>query len=280
MKETKTQSSKKNTSKNISKLQISADTVSLLRTLARKYETKDFLTEDPSQFLYWYKKPVDTELAAFTAALLSFGNRKQFIPKIKYILSEADISGGIYHWIKNRDFEKTFSVSDNTKFYRFYSYRDMYYLFNRLFMFLDVEKSLGIFFHTKYVEELNRIDPDTNKPVQNPRHLIDVIADCFPDCAIVPQTKTSAKKRLCMFLRWMVRTDSPVDIGLWPWFSSRDLIIPLDVHVISEAQKLGLIAKDAPASRKTAEKLTETAREIFDDDPCRLDFALFGKGVN
>ena len=45
-------------------------------------------------------------------------------------------------------------------------------------------------------------------------------------------------------------------------------------------KKLGLIAKDAPASRKTAEKLTETAREIFDDDPCRLDFALFGKGVN
>lgn len=255
-------------------------TISLLRNLAAKYETKDFLSEDPSQFLYYYKKPVDTELAAFVAALLSFGNRKQFIPKIKFILEEADLSGGIYHWIKNRDFEKTFSVSNNAKFYRFYSYRDMYYLFNRLFMFLDVEKSLGIYFHAKYVEELNRVDPDTNKPVQNPRHLIDIIASCFPDCSIVPQTKTSAKKRLCMFLRWMVRTDSPVDIGLWPWFSSKDLIIPLDVHVIQEAEEMELISKGTPATRKTAEKLTEIAREIFEDDPCKLDFALFGKGVN
>ena len=44
--------------------------------LADKYETKDFLAEDPSQFLYYYKKPEDIELCAFIASLLSFGSRK------------------------------------------------------------------------------------------------------------------------------------------------------------------------------------------------------------
>ena len=50
--------------------------------LAHKYQTKDFLKEDPSQFLYYYNTPQDIELCSFIAALLSFGSRKQFIPKI------------------------------------------------------------------------------------------------------------------------------------------------------------------------------------------------------
>ena len=39
--------------------------------LADKYETKDFLKEDPSQFLYYYNTPQDIELCSFIAALLS-----------------------------------------------------------------------------------------------------------------------------------------------------------------------------------------------------------------
>ena len=34
----------------------------------------------------------------------------------------------------------------------------------------------------------------------------------------------SALKRLNMFLRWMVRQNSPVDLGIWTWFDSKDLI--------------------------------------------------------
>ncbi|MBR0546133.1 MAG: DUF2400 family protein, partial [Treponema sp.] len=48
-----------------------------LRELAEKYETADFVKEDPSQFLRWYTQVRDVEVAAFTAAMLSFGNRKQ-----------------------------------------------------------------------------------------------------------------------------------------------------------------------------------------------------------
>ena len=54
-----------------------------LEELAEKYETADFVKEDPSQFLRWYTQVRDVEVAAFTAAMLSFGNRKQFIPKIR-----------------------------------------------------------------------------------------------------------------------------------------------------------------------------------------------------
>lgn len=83
-----------------------------------------------------------------------------------------------------------------------------------------------------------------------------------------------------MFLRWMVRTGSPVDLGLWKWYPAADLLIPLDVHVMQEAQKLGLLPKNATASRKTALLLTKQMEQIFPGDPCRADYALFGLGVN
>ena len=63
------------------------------------------------------------------------------------------------------------------------------------------------------------------------------------------------------------------------WKSS-SLLIPLDTHVLQEAQKLGLISEKAKASRKTALELTEKMKEVFPGDPARADYALFGLGVD
>ena len=97
---------------------------------------------------------------------------------------------------------------------------------------------------------------------------------------LVPESTTSACKRLCMFLRWMVRTDSPVDLGLWSDFiDRRTLLMPLDTHVLQQAQRLGLI-KSSTASMSACRRLTARLAQIFPDDPLRADFALFGYGVN
>ena len=69
---------------------IQPQTKKLLISLAQKYEVPAFTLEDPSQFLCWYSSPCDIEPACFIAAMLSFGNRKQFIPKIKSIFQIPD----------------------------------------------------------------------------------------------------------------------------------------------------------------------------------------------
>ena len=85
-----------------------------LRVLAQKYEVTSFTEKDPSQFLRYYQNVRDAEAASFIASLLSFGNRKQFIPKISYILALADeTSGDIVSWLKTRAFQKTFISSLN-----------------------------------------------------------------------------------------------------------------------------------------------------------------------
>ena len=90
----------------------------------------------------------------------------------------------------------------------------------------------------------------------------------------------SAAKRLNMFLRWMVRKGSPVDIGIWSeLINQRTLIMPLDTHVIQQAMQLGLL-KSKSATMVAARRLTEELATFFPEDPLKADFALFGYGVN
>ena len=113
-----------------------------------------------------------------------------------------------------------------------------------------------------------------------PLHLDKIISQTFPKSTIVPKGKNSANKRIHMFLRWMVRQNSPVDLGIWSWYPQSQLIIPLDVHVMQESIKLGLLPEKSKASYKTALELTNQLSEIFPGDPCRGDYALFGYGVD
>lgn len=82
-----------------------------------------------------------------------------------------------------------------------------------------------------------------------------------------------------MFLRWMVRDGSPVDLGLWSDFiDKRNLLIPMDTHVQQMAQQLQLIHQRT-ATWASVIALTEELRQVFPDDPAKGDFALFGAGV-
>lgn len=241
-----------------------------LRTLADKYECTSFCDDDPSQFLQHYKNVsgavvADAEAASFLAAMLSFGSRSQFIPKINEILQIADNkSGTISKWLADGCFKKDFPHGEK-KFYRFYSYDDMQVFFEELAKIIKKSGSLGEHFRKAW-------EGDNSLP--------QIISSSFPKSRIVPKGKNSANKRIHMFLRWMVRQNSPVDIGIWSWYPQSELLIPLDVHVMQQAIELGLIPENATASNKTARLLTEQMKQIFPGDPSRADYALFGLGVS
>ena len=263
-------------------LEINEELKIKLRNLADKYEVPSFTDEDPSQFLRWYQPEAgrgsvaDVEAASFIAAMLAFGNRKQFIPKIRQILETSDRSlGSLSEWLRAGAYKKDFPHGE-TKFYRFYSYDDMQVFFGELAEVLNTAGSLGEYVRTAVVDAKNTVV----EPVETTADISTLISATFPNSAIVPKGRSSANKRIHMFLRWMVRRNSPVDLGLWEWADPASLIIPLDVHVMQEAEKLGLIPEGAVASRKTAECLTAVLAEVFPGDPCRGDFALFGLGVD
>ena len=82
-----------------------------------------------------------------------------------------------------------------------------------------------------------------------------------------------------MMRRWMVRDDGKVDLGLWKKIRKTDLIIPLDVHVYNRAVACGLTRRKQ-RDLKTAMQITDAFKDIFPDDPCLGDFALFGYDID
>lgn len=92
------------------------------------------------------------------------------------------------------------------------------------------------------------------------------------------EDRRAPNKKISMMRRWLVRDDGKVDLGLWKNSDKRDLILPLDVHVYAQAVDLGLTSRKQK-DIVTALEITDAFREIFPEDPCLGDFALFGYGV-
>ncbi|MFC2173593.1 TIGR02757 family protein [Acidobacteriota bacterium] len=83
----------------------------------------------------------------------------------------------------------------------------------------------------------------------------------------------SACKRMNLFLRWMVRRDDGLDLGLWPEIDPSKLIMPLDTHTVRVSRRLGLLTRKT-ADWKAAVELTENLKRFDPKDPVKYDFAL------
>lgn len=235
-----------------------------LEKMASRYETAEFLKDDPAQFMHQYHLDVDIEIIAFIAASLALGQRPQILAKVETICLMMGESPSA--WLIEEKYKNDFPCTDH-KFYRFFSYRQMQNLFTALRNLLMTEGSIGRYVQRKCGEG---IEP------------LNVIVDYFKDKCVgqlVPKDCSSCCKRVNMFLRWMVRTNSSVDMGIWSWYDKSRLIIPADTHVMQEAIKLGIIDKSRGTMAKALE-ITDAMRCIWNDDPCRGDFALFGIGIN
>lgn len=245
-----------------------------LKSLAEKYERKEFLIGDPSWFMHQVEGDTNKELLAFIASSLSYGSRKQFLPKIDSLGLTKDISGkgdtiDIANWLVSGSYNDVVPPIDEC-FYRLYTKRT----FNSFLSALAIMvKEYG------NIKNYLAINMKTNEALETIVLLTKWFAS-HDSIGVIPKDTTSSCKRVCMFLRWMVRDNSPVDLGLWSdIIDKRTLIIPMDTHVVQEANRLGLMKKST-TSMSAARKLTNTLSEIFPEDPLKGDFALFGLGVD
>lgn len=255
--------------------------------LADKYETADFLKNDPSKFMHQISDTENQEIVAFLSANLAFGRRDQILAHIQLILDNS--GNNIEKWILDEKF-KAFFPNNEKSFYRTYSNHAMLLFFDTIKQILiktqkDESKigKLGIFFKEIYLTKKSQ-NQNYDKKYDGLLHKL--ISAQFPkECSLLPHSEESAAKKVNMFLRWMVRQNSPVDLGIWKWYDKKNLIMPLDTHVMQEATKLGLLqanknGKPKAANLKTALELTDKLAEVFPGDPVKGDFALFASGVN
>lgn len=224
---------------------------------AEEYNTKDFIPADPVSFPHRFTQKKDIEISAFITAWIAYGNRKQILKKAEEV--HKDMEGKPYEFIMKGKY--SIYKDREGSFYRFFKYSDLYSFCQRL------EKV-----YTEFDDMEHAVISTSSDPINALQQLFDGING-------IPYTEQSACKRLAMFLRWMVRRDGIVDFGIWQKISPSCLIIPLDTHVFRIAKQLGM-TKRSSADRKAAEEITVALRQIWSDDPCKGDFALFGYGVN
>ena len=241
----------------------------LRRTLAEyaeRYETAAFLDGDPSWFMHQVEGDANREATAFVASALSFGSRSQFMPKIHSLLDAAD--GDIDSWVRSGRFSRSIRRGSCDCFYRFHTHGAMHDFLEEYRRVLDEFGTLGALVRGEALGDgLRAVKSICGRFAQG-------------GGGVVPKDATSACKRVCMFLRWMVRGGSPVDLGLWEGFiDRRTLVVPLDVHVARESVLLGLVPC-AGSTMSSARRVTAALAEAFPDDPLKGDFALFGLGVN
>lgn len=239
-----------------------------LDNLVKKYETTDFIKNDPVQFAHRFSKKQDIEIASFIAALFSFGRREAFIQKLNLIFE-------IMH---NSPFEYILEYHKNQKEFSSFVYRFVKYP--------DIN-SLLLALNKLYREDNSSLEElFCNGYRQN--KMFEAVNDFFYSTVKTPELgfchlfakveNGGALKRMNMFLRWMIRR-GPVDIGLWDFIGADKLLIPLDTHVARVSRELGLLSRKSNDFKSVIE-LTEKLKEFDESDPVKYDFALFGAGID
>lgn len=234
--------------------------------LVEKYETKDFIKDDPIQFPHKFSNKKDIELAGFIASLLAYGSREQFIKKLNQLFEIANQEP--LNFIQNFDSK---IIGDFN--YRFGKPNDFIAIFEILKELYNTSDGLEELF--KYGKEQDKI--------------FETVVDYFYSRApqnvgqgfyhMIPNPHNGgAMKRMCMYLRWMIRK-GPVDLGIWHFITPAELYIPLDVHVGRISRQLGLLNRKANDFKAVTE-LTNKLKEFCPNDPVKYDFAMFGYGVN
>jgi uncharacterized protein (TIGR02757 family) len=238
----------------------------------RAYNRPAFIADDPVCIPHLFTKKQDIEIAGLFAAVFAWGNRTTIIQKSRELMERMDMQPHAFitqHSISDlkrlEGFKhRTFMADDVFYFVEFlhhhYAQHDsLETAFTKWMDKKDATIEKGLIGFKRYffsLEHLRRTQKHISSPEQN-----------------------SSCKRLCMYLRWMVRRDKQgVDFGIWRTIQPAQLICPIDLHVARVAKRFGLMHRKQP-DWQAAIELTEHLRNFESKDPVKYDFALFGLGV-
>lgn len=221
-----------------------------------KYNVPSFIETDPIQFPRKYTLLQDIEISALLTSVIAWGKRVMICrnaERLHLLMGKSP-----YQYIMSKDWE---ALKDSNKnIHRTFFERDLFRFCQGLYIYYLQNDSL----ETLFVEHGILGGIDKLSQLFGSRHLSS------------PMSKSPCK-RTNLMLKWLVRNDGIVDMGVWTRLSPAQLIIPLDVHV---ARMSRTIWHDLPKTERLSMALiiTEHLSQLCPEDPCKYDFALFGLG--
>ncbi|MDE5876645.1 MAG: TIGR02757 family protein [Muribaculaceae bacterium] len=250
---------------------VSADIRELLDYEATRIDNPSFIAADPVQFPRRFERLQDIEITAIIAAVIAWGKRTMICRHAERILALMDQQP--YNYVMDEGYE---DLDPDMNLHRTFFARHLQYLLRGLHAIYKHHNSLDAFSASvqageaeapawQLVAAMQQVMSDVNDGL--------TYSECLP-----VHLEQTALKRINMALRWLVRDDGIVDMGVWKSIPKSKLYIPLDVHVGNTARGLGLLSRRSN-DRRSVEMLTATLRSLRPEDPAWYDYALFGIGV-
>lgn len=240
----------------------------LLELKFNQFNHPNFIETDPISIPHLFTKKEDIEIAGFLSATIAWGQRITILKNARLLMTYMEDDPYEFILQAKKDDLKRFK-----KFvHRTFNGEDAIFFVNALKKIYKNQGGLETVM-SKYPNDLGRsishfrkIFLETGKTDRTHKHVSD-------------PTKNSSSKRICMYLRWMVRKDKAgVDFGIWKKIKPSQLYTPLDLHSGSTARKLGLLTRKQDDWKSVVE-MTENLRLFDPKDPVKYDFALYGLGV-
>jgi uncharacterized protein (TIGR02757 family) len=243
----------------------------LLDQKAAAYNTPRFIEEDPISIPHRFTAKEDREISGFLTALLSWGQRPVILRNAWNLMERMDLAPSQFILQHTPQERKRFGDF----IHRTFNGSDALYLLKALQQVYRQHGGLENIFAQGYtdvdslpeaIHQARNTLLSFKPPARTGKHLADPL-------------RNAAAKRICMFLRWMVRKDkSGVDFGIWNCVPPSALFCPLDLHSGRVARSLGLLHRRQD-DWKAVHELTLRLRMMDPEDPVRYDFALYGLGV-
>ena len=235
----------------------------------QQYNAPSFIASDPISIPKLFTQKEDIEIAGFLAATISWGQRQAILK------AGHKIVDSMYHepfdFVMNGDID---AIPDGPV-YRTFNGADLRYFIKALRHIYLNHGGLETVFTNGYrpnqnikesIAHFREVFVSFQEPGRTAKHVANVC-------------KGSSAKRICMYLRWMVRQDQmKVDFGLWKQINSAHLMLPLDVHTGNVGRKLGILTRKQ-SDWKAVEEITTYLKKLDPKDPIKYDYALFGLGV-
>lgn len=251
------------------------DSIQLKEYLDQKvayYNQQTFIEKDPISVPHRFTNLQDIEISGFFAAMFAWGQRKTIINKANDLMDRMD--NAPFDFVMNHTDKDLKRIKGFV--HRTFNDDDALYFIE----FFKQHYSRNESFETAFSQFLTKEDETIEPALRG-------FKDYFfswqhfrrTEKHIASPKSGSACKRICMYLRWLCRDDQQgVDFGLWKNIKPSQLMVPLDVHVLRVAQRLGMIDKEK-SDFKTLKELNKQLKQFDPNDPVKYDYALFGVGV-
>lgn len=239
---------------------------------AARINSPAFIANDPVQFPRRFSNIRDIEITAFLSATIAWGNRTMICRNCEKLLSIMDNRPADF--VDDGAFE---DLPDDFNIHRTFFARNLKHFLRGIKAVYSRYPSIDAFAKAHNVA-------DNEAPAWTLVHLLSRVmaeANAAPECdsrCLPGNLDNTALKRINMALRWLVRRDGIVDIGIWNSISPAQLYIPLDVHVGDTARALNMTSRNAN-DKRTVFEITNLLRAMRPDDPVLYDYALFGIGM-